>query len=352
MPPPDPEDTFVPRLGFDYRHEVHFDPAALDRDGASVVFLNRLAAATKPGLVCHRRVGLKRCERCARLGGGCVHVPPKYQPQLVQFQSYLDPPLRSVLPPLSPGERRWPSTAQEESTPTWEIHSWAHASGAPEAAPDRAQEMRVGLGLRRSLARFGIMWLPDHLIPDDRINHLYTPGITPGTLFEGQLLRLDFQKFTSGNDDQKKYIVHVQTNLRKKKKKREWHCTKSDSVAVAHVPADGSWTVDQIREITSSPMTESTTCTRPASRRGPSSSLFEGQLLRLDFQKFTSGKDDQKKYNVHVQTNLRKKKKKREWHCTKSDSVAVAHVPADGSWAVDQIREELIASINAVTRKK
>ncbi|KAI9830392.1 MAG: hypothetical protein M1826_004815 [Phylliscum demangeonii] len=50
-------------------------------------------------------------------------------------------------------------------------------------------------------------------ISDDRIAHLYTPGIKPGLLFKSELLRLDFQKMTSGKDD-KRYNVHVQNNLR------------------------------------------------------------------------------------------------------------------------------------------
>ncbi|KAI9814075.1 MAG: hypothetical protein M1826_002320 [Phylliscum demangeonii] len=70
-------------------------------------------------------------------------------------------------------------------------------------------------------------------IPDDKINHVYTPGITPGLLFEGTLLRLDWQKFTSGKGDQKKYNVHVQTNKHRKKNANEKRCHKSQSVAVA-----------------------------------------------------------------------------------------------------------------------
>ncbi|KAI9828915.1 MAG: hypothetical protein M1826_005838 [Phylliscum demangeonii] len=100
--------------------------------------------------------------------------------------------------------------------------------------------------MTKQLKKDVIEFLED--IPDDKINHLYTPGITPGCLFESERLRLDWQKFTSGTDDHKKYNVHVQTNFHNKKKSGVWRVSQSKSVAVALVPVDGSWTVDQIKE--------------------------------------------------------------------------------------------------------
>ncbi|KAI9830391.1 MAG: hypothetical protein M1826_004814 [Phylliscum demangeonii] len=176
-------------------------------------------------------------------------------------------------------------------------------------------------------------------ISDDKINHLYTPGIPPGTLFESKLLRLDWQKMTSGKDDQKKYNGHVQTNLQKKKRG-------SKSVAVALVPGHASKLKKDIIEflegISDDKINQFYT---PGITPGL---LFEGKLLRLDFQKYTSGEDNQR-YNVHVQTNLHKTKKKQEWLCAKSESVAIALAPGHGSLTADRIREELIASIDAIT---
>ncbi|KAI9833995.1 MAG: hypothetical protein M1826_005900 [Phylliscum demangeonii] len=145
-------------------------------------------------------------------------------------------------------------------------------------------------------------------IPDDKINHLYTPGITPELLFESKRLRLDWQKFTSPKDDQKKYNVHLQTNLQKKKKRG------SKSVAVALVPRHGSLTADHTSVRMSKQLKKDIIefLYTPGITPG---TLFDGTLLRLDWQKFTSGEDDQKKYNVHVQTNLRRTKKKLEWLC-------------------------------------
>ncbi|KAI9833983.1 MAG: hypothetical protein M1826_005888 [Phylliscum demangeonii] len=91
-------------------------------------------------------------------------------------------------------------------------------------------------------------------IPDDRIDHLYTPGITPGLLFESKLLRFDWQnkiiEFLEGIADDKIHHLYTpgitpgtlfkdtllrldwqKTNVRRTKKKQEWLCAKGISSA-------------------------------------------------------------------------------------------------------------------------
>ncbi|KAI9818646.1 MAG: hypothetical protein M1826_001369 [Phylliscum demangeonii] len=83
-------------------------------------------------------------------------------------------------------------------------------------------------------------------IPDDRINNLYTPGITPGPLFEGKILRLDWQKFTSGKGDQKKYNVHVQTNLNRRRMPPSGGATRANPWPSPSSPSTGrgrTWTL-------------------------------------------------------------------------------------------------------------
>ncbi|KAI9799921.1 MAG: hypothetical protein M1826_005429, partial [Phylliscum demangeonii] len=42
--------------------------------------------SVEPDLVCKRRVGLKRCERCSSLGGRCEKTPTKYHPRVEKMQ--------------------------------------------------------------------------------------------------------------------------------------------------------------------------------------------------------------------------------------------------------------------------
>ncbi|KAI9818645.1 MAG: hypothetical protein M1826_001368 [Phylliscum demangeonii] len=128
-------------------------------------------------------------------------------------------------------------------------------------------------------------------ITDDKINHLYTPGITPGTLVESKLLRLDWQNSLLLTTILPPVIIMKQV--------------KREAIEFLEEIPD-----DRINHLYTPGITTGL--------------FFEGKRLRLDWQKFTSGKGDQKRYNVHVQTKKHRKKNANEKRCHKSESVAVA----------------------------